>query len=130
MFALLLPDPPPPELLLVLEEPEELDRVVPLNEVLALEEMLPDELELERTEVCEVVGEVVSAEVAWTLDAVELLAPLPDDSAEVEAEAEEPPCVVLAVNKLLVVAEPPAPAPEEDPPVFEACAATVPVVEA
>lgn len=90
-LAVLLPDPPPPELLLELEDPDELDRVVPLNEVLALEEMLPDELELERTEVCEVVGEVFSAEVEWALDEVELLAALPDDSAEVEAEVEETP---------------------------------------
>lgn len=91
LLALLLPDPPPPELPLVLEELDELDRVVPLDEVLALEEMLLDELELERTEVCELVVEVFSAEVEWALDAVELLAALPDDSAEVEAEAEETP---------------------------------------
>ena len=55
------------------------------------QEMLADELELERTEVCELVVEVFSAEVEWALDAVELLAALTDDSAEVEAETEETP---------------------------------------
>jgi hypothetical protein len=127
LFELLPPDPPPlpPELFPVLEE---LDRVVPLSEVFALEEMLPDELELDRTEAC-ADAEVFIAEVPFTLEFADLELLLADESAEVEADAEDTPLVALAVNRLLVVVALPAPAPDEDPPVFEVCAATVPVVE-
>ena len=52
LLELLLPDTPPllPEPLPVLAELDVLERVVPLTDVFALEEMLPDELELDRTE--------------------------------------------------------------------------------
>lgn len=69
------------------------------------------------------------AELPLTLEFAGFELPLADVSVEVEADAEETPLVVLAVNKLLVVDALLAPAPDEDPPVFEACAATVPVVE-
>lgn len=127
LLELLLPDPPPlpPELLPAVEEELELDLVVPLSDVFALEEMLLDELVLDSTEFCEAVG-VFNAEVELILDCDE---PAPDDSAEVDAEAGETPLVALGLNRPLLAVVLDAPAPEDDPPVLEACAGTVPVVE-
>jgi hypothetical protein len=126
------PPPPPVPLLLepVLEDPVVLERVVPLCDVFALDDVLVVVLVLVSTEDCAVELVDCSAEVDETLDVSDVELEVLEDSADVEAAADETPLVALAVNSPLLAAVLPAPAPEDDPAVFEACAATVPVVDA
>ena len=126
--------PPPPDVLPlldpVLEEPVVLERLVPLCEVLALEDVLVVVLVLARTEDCAVELVDRSADVDETLDVAVVVPELLDNSADVDAEAEETPLVTLGVNRPLVAVLLPDPAPDDEPAVLEACAATVPVVDA
>ena len=96
-------------------------RVVPLSDVLALEDM-PVLLPLaESTPVTVLdVEEAESAEVEFTVDAPRVLLRLPEASAEVEEAGEETPAVDEAVRSALPGdAVAPDPAPEEDPAVFD-----------
>jgi hypothetical protein len=147
VLLLLFPEPPPPplpppeELLLlapVLDEPVVLDRVVPLCEVFALDDVLVVVLVFVSTEDCAVELVERSAEVDETFAVAVVVPELLDDSADVDADPDpdpdpdpdDTPLVALGVSSPLVAAELPAPAPDDDPAVFEACAATVPVVDA
>lgn len=107
----------------------ELERVVPLADVFALADVPAFELALDNTVVLVPDVEVEdSAEVEFTLVAAAMEPVLPEDSAEVEDDAEETPLACDVVSSDVVAALEPAPAPEDDPAVFDAVAATVPVV--
>lgn len=113
MEAALLPPPPP-------EEAAPVDREVPLTEVLALDEMLLV-LVLDSTfDLALAVEEGDSAENEFTLDRGDELPTLAAASAEVE-DAED--AVLLedeGVNsEFPVEADPPAPAAEDEPAVFD-----------
>jgi hypothetical protein len=126
LLVLPLPPPPPEPLPLV-----ELARVVPLVDVVWPEDVPVLELVFVNTvELDPVVDALESAELGLTLVVVATpLLALAVDSAEVEALADETPFVDDAVNNELVAPPPPAPAPDEDPAVFDAVAVTVPVVD-
>jgi hypothetical protein len=98
--------------------------------VFALDEVLVVVLVLVSTEDCAVELVERTADVDETLDVAVVEVELLEDSAEVDVAADETPLVALAVNNPLLAALLPEPAPDEDPAVFEACAATVPVVDA
>jgi hypothetical protein len=117
-----LPDPPPPPL-------EELEREVPLSDVVALDEVPVDVLVLESTvELVPAVEAVESAELEFTLEIAGVELVLPEDRAQVEAVAGETPFVVDGVSRELLERFEPAPAPDDEPPVLDAVAATVPDV--
>lgn len=127
-LLLALLDPPP-----LLEEPlvDVLERDVPLSDVVALDDVPVLVLMLESVVgVVPAVEAVDSAEVEFALvvPGVELV--LPEDSAEVVDAADETPLVVDAVSRELLAPVAAAPAPDEEPAVFDAVAATVPVVVA
>lgn len=131
--ALLETAPEPPAAVVPEDPVDEVEdvRVVPLRDVLALEETLVEVLALDKTVVVDAavaVGE--SGEVLLTLEAALVVLTLPDASAEVDAAEEEIPAVAEGVRRALPgegVA--PAPAPEDEPPVFEATAAEEPLVK-
>jgi hypothetical protein len=123
MVLPLLLDPPPDELLV------ELERVVPPADVFALAAAPALELVPDSTVV--LVPDVEfedSAEVEFTLVVAAMVRVLPADSAEAEPAAEETPLACDAVSNDAVAAPPPVPAPDDDPAVFDAVAATVPAV--
>ena len=142
MLALVLdepppPPPPPPEPLFdapgaaVVPEPE---RVVPLVAVLALDEVLEAVLTLPRTEELVWLFEALDRlDDVLTEERAELAEPFvveEDERAELEAAEVPTPVVEDGVRRLLPEdAVDPAPAPEEEPAVFDATAATVPLVE-
>jgi hypothetical protein len=117
-----LPDPPPPPL-------DELEREVPLSDVVALDEVPVLVLMLESTvEPAAEDDESAELELALEIEGVELI--LPGDSADVEAVADETPFVVDGVSRELLEPFEPDPAPDDEPAVLDAVAATVPVVVA
>ena len=71
---------------------------------------------------------VESAELEFTLEIAGVELVLPEDRAEVEAVAGETPFVVDGVSRELLERFEPAPAPDDEPPVLDAVAATVPDV--
>lgn len=130
-FALALPDPPPPEDPEVLVFPDPV-REVPLNDVVALEEMPVEVLVLDKTVAFVVAvldGDSAELEVALD-DAADVAPALVEESADVEDTPEPTPLVEEAVNMALPVeGVTPDPAPEDDPAVFEAVALEVLLVE-
>jgi hypothetical protein len=128
LLALLDPPPPPPPPDVLVEAV--LDRVVPLAEVVALLEMPVDEL-VAVSGFAVVPADPESAELVFTVAvAVVDLLVLPDDSAEVEFAADDTPFVADAVSSDALAPPAAEPAPDEDPCVLDAVAATVPVVVA
>ena len=119
-LELLLPPPPPPDELA-------LDgRVVPVVEVLALDEMLLEVLVLESTLAFEP-EEGDSAEPELTLDSADDVPRFAADSAEVEDAGDERPPEVEGVNSVLLAgADEAAPAPEDDPAVLDAATEVLP----
>ena len=109
--------------------PDVVEREVPLRDVFALEEMLLEVLVLVNTLVLVVaVDDDDSAEVEATFAADVLV--LPEASAEVDAADEETPAVEEAVKSALPGdAVTPAPAPEDEPAVFDAVAVDELLVE-
>ena len=128
---LLLLDPPPPPLPppLLDELPVDVARDVPLNDVVALDDVPVFVLVVESTvEFVPAVDAEDSAELEFTLDAADVVPVFPDDNAEVDAVAEETPLVADEVSFDVVAAPELEPAPDDDPCVADAVAATVPVV--
>jgi hypothetical protein len=121
-----LPDPPPLD-----ELPVEVDRDVPLSDVVALDEV-PVLVLVPESSVVLVpdVDDEESAELEFTLDAADVIVVLPADRADVDAVVDETPLVSDVDSSDDVAAPVLAPAPEDDPAVFDAVAATVPVVVA
>jgi hypothetical protein len=118
-LLLLLPPPPPPPPP-PLEEPVFDARVVPLVEVLALDEMLLVVLESTLLLVLDVEADE-SAEPVLTLESADGVLRLAEESAEVEDAGDERPPEVEGVNRELPEAlEARAPAPEDEPAVFDA----------
>jgi hypothetical protein len=121
------PEPPP--------EPDEAltaGRVVPLREVFALEEMPVEVLVLDKTVLLELVVEAGdSAELDLTVDAFNAVLCFAEASAEVEDAGDDETPVTEVGDSSAVPddAEPPAPAPEDDPAVFEAMAAGAVLIE-
>ena len=115
----LAPAPPPPP-----EEPgagvvDEPARDVPPTAVLALEEM-PVVVLVSTFALEPAVEPADSAELVVTVEAPDAVLRLPAASADVEEAGEETPFVAEGVNKALPAeAAPPAPAPEEEPAVFD-----------
>ena len=99
----------------------EVDRDVPLVEVVALDDVLSDPLAVESVLLPEVlVALVASVEVEFTLEVAELVV-LALESAEVVADPDVTPVVEEGVsNALPVDAADPEPAPDDDPAVLEA----------
>jgi hypothetical protein len=98
------------------------EREVPLADVFALEEMLLEVLVLVNTLVLVVeVDDDDSADVEFAFEADDVVVPVvPAASAEVEEAGEERPAVAEAVNSALPGdAVTPAPAPEDEPAVFD-----------
>jgi hypothetical protein len=124
-LAVELPELPlPPD-----ELPDEVPRDVPLSDVVALDEVPVPVLVLESTvELVPDVDDVESAEVEFTLDAPDVIAVLPADNADVEADTEETPLFSDDDSNDAVEAVVAAPAPDDEPAVFDAVAGTVPVV--
>jgi hypothetical protein len=114
-LLVLLP-PPPPEAAL-----EDAERVVPLAEVFALEEMLLEELVFVSTvEFARAVEAGESAEVELTLDRADVVLVLAGASGEVEYAEGETPVLNDGVNSALPgEAAAPEPAPDEEPAVFD-----------
>ncbi len=128
---LLPPPPPPPPLELLPLVPEELEREVPAVDVFALDDTLLDVLALVNAVVLLLVfAEFDNAELEFTFVVADPLLVLVEDSADVDPATEDTPFVADEVNNDVVAPPPPAPAPDEDPCVLEAVAATVPVVVA
>jgi hypothetical protein len=124
-----LPEPllplPPDELL------DEVPRDVPLSDVVALEEVPVLVLVLESSvELVPEVEDEESAELEFTLEAADVIVVLPADKADVEAVVEETPLFSEADSKDVVEAVVAAPAPDDEPAVFDAVTGTVPVVVA
>ena len=128
LLELLDPPPPPPPA----ELPVEVDRDVPLADVVALDDVAVLVLVVESTdEVVPVVDDVDSAELEFTGDAADVVVVLPEANADVDDDAEETPLDDAdGVSSDVVAPPPPDPAPDDDPAVLEACAPTVPVVVA
>jgi len=122
-----LPELPlPPEELL-----DEVPRDVPLSDVVALDEVPVLVLVLESgVELVPDVDDVESAEVEFTLDAADVIVVLPADNADVEDDTEETPLFSDDDSNEVVEAVDAAPAPDDEPAVFDAVAGTVPVVVA
>jgi hypothetical protein len=122
-----LPAAPPPEdpgeRLVVVEA-----RVVPANEVLALDDMLLDVLAVDNTVVAVEDGE--SADVDATLDAPVVVLRLPETKADVVEAGVETPAVEEAFKSALPdEATTPEPAPDEEPAVFETGVDETPLVK-
>jgi hypothetical protein len=129
LLVVLLPPPPPPPLLD--ELPVDVDRDVPAVEVVALDDVPVLVLVLDSTvEFVPAVELVDSAELEFTLPAADVTPVFPDDSAEVVDAVEDTPLFSDDVSFDVVAAPELAPAPDDDPAVFDAPAATVPVVVA
>ena len=113
--------PPPP-----LDEPLDA-RVVPVVEVLALDEILPVVLAVESTVVLAPVVEAGdSAALELTLDTAEVVLLFAGASAEVEDAGDESAPEVEGINnELPEEADDAAPAPEDDPAVFDAAGVEV-----
>jgi hypothetical protein len=127
LLVLLDPPPPPP----LDELPVDVGRDVPLTDVVALDDVLVFELVVESTvAVVPVVDEVDSAELEFTGDAADVDVVLPEDNADVVDDADETPLDDVGVNSDVLAAPELAPAPDDDPAVFDAVAGTVPVVVA
>lgn len=124
-LAVLLRLPPPPD------EPEpddpcaevlaDAERVVPLEEVFALEEMLLEVLVLVSTvEFALAVEEGDSAEPEFTLDSADVVLLLAVASGEVDDALDETPATNDGVNSALPgEGVEPEPAPDEEPAVFD-----------
>jgi hypothetical protein len=122
-----------PELLLppLDELLDEVSRDVPLSDVVALDEVPVLVLALESSvELVPAVEDDESAELEFTLDAAEVVVVLPADKADVDADADETPLFSDVVSSEPADVLEPAPAPEDEPAVFDGVAATVPVVVA
>jgi hypothetical protein len=115
-----LPAAPPPEepgtALVVVEA-----RVVPANDVVALEEMLRDVLALDKIVVVVVaVEDGDSADVEATLDAAVVVLTLPETRADVVEAGDETPVVDEGLKSALPgEATTPEPAPDDEPAVFD-----------
>jgi hypothetical protein len=125
------PDPAPPEdappEAPAAEEDVAVERVVPLEEVFALEEMLPLVLAEESTLPDPEVLAVDSAEVDCRFRTVELADVVALPSADVEATEDVPAALAEGLrSELPAEAPPPAPAPEDDPAVAATGAANTP----
>jgi hypothetical protein len=121
------PPPPPPD-----ELPVEVDRDVPLTDVVALEEVEVPVLVVESTvELVPVVDAEDSAELEFTGDAADVDVVLPDANADVDDDAEETP-LVDADGVSSDVLDPPEadPAPDDDPAELDGVGPTVPAVVA
>jgi hypothetical protein len=105
-------------------------RLVPLSDVVALDEMFVEVLAVESVvAVVLLIDAVESAEVEFTLDAFVVVLGVLDVIAVVGALPEETPAVWLADSRLVPEEPaPPEPAPEDDPAVFEAVAPDVGLV--
>jgi hypothetical protein len=120
-----------PELLLPEELFDEVPRDVPLSDVVALDEVPVLVLVLESSvELVPEVDDEESAELEFTLEAADVDVVLPADNADVEAVADETPLFSDADSKDAVEAVVAAPAPDDEPAVFDAVTGTVPVVVA
>jgi len=120
------PPPPPPD-----ELPVEVDRDVPLTDVVALDDVAVVVLVVESTvEVVPVVDDEDSAELEFTGDAADVDVVLPDANADVVDDADETPLDDVGVSSDVVDPPEPDPAPDDDPSVLDACAGTVPAVVA
>jgi len=121
------PPPPPPD-----ELPVDVDLDVPLTEVVALDDVPVVVLVVDSTEeVVPVVDAVDSAELEFTGDAADVDVVFPDESADVEDDAEDTPAFDDdGVSNDVLAPPPPDPAPEDDPAVLDAVAPTVPDVDA
>jgi hypothetical protein len=119
--------PPPPEPL----PPVDVERVVPLADVFALDETVSELLELAMTlePIVAELAEFDNGDVEVT-DVVALFVCALELRADVWDAAEETPFVADVVSKEPVDPLEPAPAPEDEPAVLEAVAATVPLVDA
>ena len=128
MAVVLLPEPPPPPAAVpsaaVVPEPA---REVPLGAVVALEEMLPLVLEIAPGFV---LFDDDKAELELTAEGLDAVPRLPEFSTEVDEAGVETPVLLVDFSSDAAEAAPPAPAPEDEPPVLEGVAATVPVVDA
>ena len=125
LVELPLPPPPPPP-----EEPVPVDveRVVPLAEVVCPDDVPVLVLVFVNTvELVPAVESFESCELEFTVVVADALVVLPD-KAEVVELADETPLVGVDVNKDLLDAADPEPAPEDEPAVLEAVAGTVPAV--
>lgn len=110
---------------------DEVPRDVPLSEVVALDEVPVLVLVLESSvEFVPEVDDEESAELEFTPDAADVVVVLPDDNADVEADAEETPLFSDDDSNDLLEAVVAAPAPDDEPAVFDGVTGTVPVVVA
>ncbi len=126
------PPPPPPleePLVEVLDDPVELEREVPLAEVVALEEVLVDVLAVVSA-LALLLAELDSGELEFTVAVDGVDVALLGDSAEVELAVEDTPLVAEDVSRDALAPLDPEPAPADDPCVLDPVAATVPVVVA
>lgn len=121
------PPPPPPD-----ELPVDVDRDVPLTDVVALDDVPVLVLVVASTpEVVPVVDEVDNAELEFTGDAADVDVVLPEDNADVDDAAEETPLDAAdGVSSDVLAPPPPDPAPDDDPAELDAVAPTVPAVVA
>jgi hypothetical protein len=131
LLVLLPPPPPPPPLPLLDELPVDVGRDVPDVEVVALDDVPVFVLVVDSTvEFAPAVDPVDSAELEFTLPVADPLLVFPDASADVVDAVEPTPLAAVGVSFDVVAAPLPDPAPDDDPCVADAPAATVPVVVA
>ena len=121
------PPPPPPD-----ELPVDVDRDVPLTDVVALDDVPVLVLVVASTpEVVPDVDAVDNAELEFTGDAADVDVVFPEDNADVDEAAEETPLDdEEGVSSDVLAPPPPDPAPDDDPAVLDAVGPTVPVVVA